>query len=102
MPRHPPILTVQSLPSRYTEALSRVRFASAVVLAGAGVGAIGAPVSVLASHLGAVGAAEARVARASLGLDAAAAEAGGAADGIAGVVRRRAESGKSLLGAAYT
>ena len=86
-----PFGAVEALPAGQANALAGVGLAVAVLETRTRVGAVGAPVSVLAADLGARGAAEPRVAGARVGLDARATDARGFAHGLAHTLLRGAE-----------
>ena len=82
---------VETLPAGQANALAGVGLAMAILETRTRVGAVGAPVPVLAADLGARGAAEPRVAGAGVGLDARATDARGFANGLAHTLLRGAE-----------
>lgn len=86
-----PSCAVKALPPGQAYALAGVGFAAAVLKTGTGVGAVGAPVPVLATDLGARGAAEPRIAGTRLGLDARSTDTRRVAHGLADSLTRGAE-----------
>ena len=86
-----PSCAVKALPPGQAYALAGVGLAAAVLKTGTGIGAVRAPVPVLATDLGARGPAEPRVAGTRLGLDARSTDTGRVAHGFADAIVRSAE-----------